>query len=332
MTLTLEEIKEKFSASKSEHVKRSPVYDIQKIPIDQIVSQKTNMNSLTSKSWDALIQSVLNTGYTMNVNVVVNHEYDPSTKGQPIPDLLEVSDGNTTMTDHDGARIGTQVSNDEVAKYFPYRLIDGSHRSLLVRLGKHWFENGYDDSDNWYEGNNIPTTPGKEALAYIAWREDFCVPCAIQDVPREVQISSTILLNEARGSHSLDSMKDIVYNLIVNANMSEDWVARNLYLDVSAIRRMMQLVGFVTPVVTSGEDEMKELSWTPEQDERYIKMERGYHAKQAEKFLINYQKEHPDWEWPTRGDMLELAKSLGYSREKEFKDLAYRYVSHEKVK
>ena len=46
MTLTLEEIKEKFSASKSEHVKRSPVYDIQKIPTNNNIAQLKIINAL----------------------------------------------------------------------------------------------------------------------------------------------------------------------------------------------------------------------------------------------------------------------------------------------
>lgn len=324
MSITLQEAKEKFSAEKSPFIEKAPIYDLKRIPIEQIVSQRTNMNSLTSKSWDALQQSVLNTGFSMPINIVNNLEYDENTKGQPLPNLLEESDGNVTMVDDKEGQIGTQVSDDEIAKYFPYRLIDGSHRSLLVRLGKHWFENGFDNSDNWYEGKEIPEIPGKEALAYIAWRENFTVPCVLQHVNEETQLSSTVLLNAARGEHSLDSMKDIVYNLITNANMSEDWISRNLYLDLTAIRRMMQLVGFVTPAVQEEVDD-GELAWTPEIDPKFIKMNRGYKARQAEKFLIEYQKNHPDWKWPDRGDMLELAESLGYNRDAEVKELAYKY-------
>lgn len=294
----------------------SPVYSMTRIPIDDIVSQKVNPNSQSVKSFDALTMSIFNTGYTSGVIAALNADYDSSTEGQEKPSLLEHSDGIGTFVSGE-VKIGTQVSNDEVAKYYKYRLIDGSHRSQVLRLGKYWFDNGYDDSDNWFEDKNIPTSPGPSMLAYIAWRENFTIPVVLLDIDEDAQMSVEVLQNTARGSHSLDSMKDIVYALVVRSNMSMEWVSQNLYLDVESIKRMIQLVGLRSAVTEEGTP--PDLTWKPEDDKRWKKKFRGYMAMKANKFILKYQAEHPGFEFSPRGDAIEFAKELGWNWEEEVK-------------
>lgn len=294
----------------------SPVYNMSRIPIDDIVSQKINPNSQSVKSFDALTMSIFNTGYTSGVIAGFNADYDPSTEGQKKPSLLEHSDGIGTFVSGE-VKIGTQVSNDEVAKYYKYRLIDGSHRSQVMRLGKYWFENGYDDSDNWFDGKNIPQSPGPAMLAYIAWREGFTIPVVLLDIDEDAQMSVEVLQNTARGSHSLDSMKDIVYTLVVRSNMSMEWVSQNLYLDVESIKRMIQLVGLRSAVTEEGT--APDLTWKPEDDPRWKKMFRGYMAMKANNFILKYQREHPGFEFSPRGDAIEFAKELGWNWDEEVK-------------
>lgn len=287
----------------------SPAYGVQRIKIDDLVSQKANPNSMTGKSFDALQQSIFNTGYTFPVIAAINAEYDPSTDGMEKPCLIELSDGESTFTS--AGKIGTQVSDDEVAKYFKYRLIDGSHRTQVIRLGTHYFYNGYDDSENWAEGKNIPEKPGLWMLAYIAWRENFTIPCVVLDIDETTQMSAEILHNTARGSHSLDSMKDIVYNLINVAGMSEQWVAQNLYLDLESIKRMQQLSGLKAAMNDVDDCDM---AWTPEKDDSYKRKMTAFLTREATKYIENYKSEHPDVEIPTTGTAIDIAIELGFDQ------------------
>lgn len=289
---------------------KSPVYDVVAIDIDDIVSQKTNPNQMTAKSWDALQQSINNGGYVAPVQIAPNAEYDPTTHGLPRPSLIEHTDNHeTAVTNSEG---GMQVADDEIGKYFKYRLIDGAHRSQIVRLGKYYFENGYDHSDEWAEGKHIPEKPSYEMLAYLAWRENFKMPCVILDVDSTTQMSIEILMNTARGAHSLDSMKDIVYNLINVAGMSEEWVSQNLYLDLESIKRMQQLSGLKASM---NDIDSADLAWTPESDDAYGRKLTAFLSKEAGKFINNYKSEHPDAEIPA-GDAITVAIDLGFDKER----------------
>lgn len=297
----------------------SPAYGVKRIKIDDLVSQKANPNSMTGKSFDALQQSIYNTGYTFPVIAAVNAEYDPTTDGKEKPSLIEMSDGEETFTSV--GKVGTQVSDDEVAKYFKYRLIDGSHRTQVVRLGTHYFYNGYDDSENWAEGKNIPEKPGIKMLAYLAWREDFSIPCVVLDIDETTQMSAEILHNTARGSHSLDSMKDIVYSLINVAGMSEEWVAQNLYLDLESIKRMQQLSGLKASM---NDVDDADLAWTPESDDAYGRKLTAYLTREAGKYIENYRSEHPDFEMPA-GDAITVAIDLGFDKEQAMQQHGERW-------
>lgn len=113
----------------------SPAYSVKKIPIDEIVSQKSNPNQMTGKSWQALQISVYNTGYTFPVIVAENSDYDSATEGMEKPSLIEHTDKSDDVIANTEA--GMQVADDEVAKFFKYRLIDGAHREdKYIPLGE----------------------------------------------------------------------------------------------------------------------------------------------------------------------------------------------------
>lgn len=290
---------------------QSPAYGVQRVNIDDLVSQKVNPNSMTGKSFDALQQSIYNTGYTFPVIASNNTEYDPETEKSDIrPNLIESSDGDQSFTS--AGRVGTQVSDDEVAKYFKFRLIDGSHRTQVIRLGTHYFRNGYDDSANWVEGKNIPDKPGLQMLAFLAWRENFSIPCVVLEIDETTQMSAEILHNTARGSHSLDSMKDIVYSLINIAGMSEEWVAQNLYLDLESIKRMQQLSGLKAAMNDVDDCDM---AWSVEKDDSYKRKAQAYLTREAMKFIDLYRSENPDAEIPQTGSAVDVAIELGFDKE-----------------
>lgn len=307
----------------------SPAYGVRRVPIADLVSQKANPNSMTGKSFDALQQSILNTGYTFPIIAALNDEYDSATEAMDRPSLIEMSDGEQTFTD--SGKIGTQVSDDEVAKYFPYRLIDGSHRTQVVRLGTHYFYKSFENkAEPWSKGEEIPAVPGPAMLAYIAWRENFSIPAVILEIDSTKQMSAEILHNTARGSHSLDGMKDIVYNLINIAGMSEEWVSRNLYLDLESIKRMQQLSGLKAAMEDIDDADM---AWTPEKDDSYQRKMTAYLIREASKFIQIYKQENPDESFDDTGSALDVAIRLGFDQVEATKRHvdAYKNINKEKV-
>ena len=185
----------------------SPAYGVKRIPIDELVSQKANPNSMTGKSWDALQQSIFNTGYTFPVIASTNNEYDPETEGKEKPSLIELSDGESSFTS--AGKVGTQVSDDEVASYYPYRLIDGSHRTQIIRLGTHYFNNGHDNSEKWSQGLEIPEKPGIDMLAFLSWRENFTVPAVLLEIDETQQMSAEILHNPIFAKQPVTILREV---------------------------------------------------------------------------------------------------------------------------
>lgn len=185
----------------------SPVYKVKKIPIGDIVAQRANPNSMSVRSFEALMISIYNDGFTMPVIISTNSEYDESTKGQPRPDLVDhVDDGKNQVAN---AEAGIQVGDDEVAKFFPYRLVDGSHRSQVIRLGRYYFNNGHDNSSQWAKGEDIPEDPGKDMLSYLAWRENFTVPCTLLEVDPMKAMSATVLHNPIYSEQEVYVIRDV---------------------------------------------------------------------------------------------------------------------------
>lgn len=298
---------------------QSPAYGVKRVKINDLVSQKANPNQMTGKAWEALQTSIFNSGYTFPVISATNDEYDPSTEGQPKPDLIEHKDDESiAVTNTEG---GMQVADDEISKYFKYRLIDGAHRTQIIRLGTYYFHQNIQKyetlSDSWFEGREIPERPGVDMLAYLAWRENFTIPCVIREIDATQQMSEEILHNTARGSHSLDSMKDIVYNLINVAGMSEDWVSRNLYLDLESIKRMQQLSG----LKASFQDiDDADLAWSPEKDQSFQRKTVSLLTREASKFLEIFRRNHENdpealQSIPTYGTAVDQALAVGFDKE-----------------
>ena len=303
----------------------SPVYGVKKIKVWDIVGQSVNPNSLTGKAFAALQQSIFNQGYAMSITCQENPIYNPESDYLSVHDKIKlVIEGGEEDAKSGGGEYATQVSDESIREMFKIQIVDGQQRSSVVRMGtKYFLEDPNIESkvEKWSRGEDIPEKPGPEMLKYIAWREDFSLPCAILEGKSDADLmSATILMNTARGSHSLDSMKDIVYNLINVAGMSEEWVAQNLYLDMESIKRMQQLSGLKAAMNDIDDCDM---AWTPEKDDSYKRKMTAFLTREASKYIENYKSEHPGEEIPSTGTAIDIALELGFEQEavmQQYKD------------
>lgn len=302
----------------------SPVYGVKKIKVWDIVGQSVNPNSLTGKAFAALTQSIFNQGYAMSITCQMNPIYNEDVDTLPVYDKIKlVIEGGEDDAKSGGGEYATQVSDENIREMFKVQIVDGQQRSSVVRMGtKYFLEDPHIEEkvERWKNNEDIPERPGEEMLKFIAWREDFSLPCAILSGKTDAELmSATILMNTARGSHSLDSMRDIVYNLINVAGMSESWVAQNLYLDLESIKRMQQLSGLKASFQDIDDADM---AWTPESDDSYRRKMTAYLTREATKFIEIYRSEHPDEIIPTSGTSLEIALSLGFDQQEIMKQHA----------
>lgn len=76
----------------------------------------------------------------------------------------------------------------------------------------------------------------------IREREGGLMPVVTIDKPISNRMASTIRHNRARGSHSIDLMVNIVGEL-VEAGMSDEWIAKNIGMDADEILRLKQISG-----------------------------------------------------------------------------------------
>lgn len=313
----------------NENIKRSefesPIYSIERVPVFDLVAQSFNPNSLNSKSFSALQISLKNNGFAMCVTACENQVYDPNidAKYDPFTKLkmhIEGSEADAKSGSVTGdTAYATQISDTDMRKAFRVELIDGAQRSGTIRMGTYLFmqktpEQQEAMASKWSQGIDIPEDAGKDMLMYLAWRENFSVPCAILKGKSDSEkMSATILFNTARGSHSLDSMKDIVANLINVAGMSEEWVAKNLFLDLESVKRMTQLSGLKQAYDNI---DAADLSWNPFEDESYERKTTAYLNREAAKYIQNYLKTHPDANNQARdmGDIITYAESLGWNK------------------
>lgn len=303
---------------------KSPTYDVERISIFDIIGQRSNPNSMSSKSFSALQISIYNTGYSFPILVVQNPSFKEE-KMEQVDDMgrinmvIEGGEDDSKSGVGGGDTFATQVSDEEIRELFPYQIADGQQRSSVIRLGaKYFMEDPRADekSKDWSEGKNIPNDAGREMLKYLAWREDFTIPCVVLKGYDDIQLMSvTVLMNQARGSHGLDSMKEIVYTLINVGGMSEDWVAKNLFLDVESIKRMTQLSGLKSAYDNL---DMTDLAWNPEEDGAYARKQNAYLNREASKYVTAYLKENPDVDSGTErdiGNIQDYAVSLGWDKE-----------------
>lgn len=126
-------------------------------------------------------------------------------------------------------------------------------------------------------------------------------------------INGALSFNTARGSHGLDSMKDIVYNLINIAGMSPEWVSQNLFLDLESIKRMQQLSGLKAAMNDIDDCDM---AWSPEADSSYQRKVDNYLTREAIKYVDIYRHDHPEEDIDDTGTAQDVAERLGWDRQK----------------
>ena len=291
----------------------SPAYKIKKINITDIIAQKINPNSMTGKSFNALQQSIFNTGYTIPIVVIENENY----KGEPDISNLEklnlaiFGSKKDVRSGYGKDEFATAVSNEDIRKMFKYRVVDGQQRSSVVRLGTKYYIEDKEDGSKWRDKSKWPENPGREMLKFIAYRENFTIPCVVLKGYNEIELlSTTILMNSARGSHRFETIKDIVYDLVNVSGMSEDWVSKNLFLDKDSVKRIIQLKG-----LKSAFDDIDncDLAWNPETDSTYIKKLKWYLRREAMLFLRDYMSK--DEIKSLKEDPRDVAEKLGWNRE-----------------
>ena len=73
-------------------------------------------------------------------------------------------------------------------------------------------------------------------------RENGLLPVVVIDKPLENRMASTIRHNRARGTHSIDLMKNIVAQL-VEAGMEDAWIRKHIGMDEDELLRLKQITG-----------------------------------------------------------------------------------------
>jgi ParB-like chromosome segregation protein Spo0J len=161
-----------------EKVYVSPVYNVQRVPIDKIRANSYNPNVVAPTELKLLEKSILIDGYTMPI-------------------------------------VCYYVKEDDY-----YEIVDGYHRYLVMK-----------NSED------------------ISKREEQHLPVVVIDKPLNERIASTIRHNRARGTHSIDSMVEIVRNL-VEAGLSDDWIIKNIGMDKDELLRLKQISGLSSLFLT----------------------------------------------------------------------------------
>jgi ParB-like chromosome segregation protein Spo0J len=129
--------------------------------------------------------------------------YNPNVVYRPEMDLLETS----IEEDHYTQPIVTHRKDDR------FEIVDGEHRYLAGRNGK------------------------------IAKRLNGYLPVTVTNTrTAEERMASTIRHNRARGVHKLDSMTNIVLEMI-DAGWSDDQISKRLGMDADEILRIKQVSG-----------------------------------------------------------------------------------------
>lgn len=134
--------------------------------------------------------------------------YNPNSVAPPEMKLLELSiweDGYTMPI---------------VCYYLPetdeYEIVDGYHRYTTMLTSKRIYE-----------------------------REGGKLPVVVIDKPLQNRMASTIRHNRARGTHSIDLMKNIVAQL-VEAGMGDDWIRKHIGMDEDELLRLKQITGIAS--------------------------------------------------------------------------------------
>lgn len=264
-----------------------PAYATIGIPCTEIVPQAVNPNYQSEKAFDALLTSISNNGMAFPVLVAENPMYDPSTKGQPKPRCFT------------GGQDVVDVRDPELRKFYPYTVVDGTHRILSVLYGSPEYRD----------------IAKKQKAVDIYERCHGIVPCVVlRDKTEQELMSAEILFNQARGDHDLMQMKDIVADL-ARSGMSDQWIAKNLFLEPEAITRFKQLSGMRAAFNT--EENMRE-AWDPVAD-GVNERRKNINLVQAARRYVRKYRQLAGFDNTVMNDesvnILDAAKNLGWSEE-----------------
>lgn len=261
-----------------------PAYLCFSLPVEDICPQAENPNYMAGKAFAALQTSIWNNGMSFPVLVARNPLYDPSTEGMEKPLIFK------------GGQDVVDVRDPEVRKFFKYTIVDGTHRLMAVLYG----------SPLYKELNN------KKSIE-IYERCNGLIPCTIlEDKTEHELMSAEILFNSARGEHSIDSMKDIVSDLS-RSGLSDQWIAKNLFLEMEAITRFKQLSGMRAAF---NNEEFKEDAWDPIKEQIHKKRANINLTNAAVRYVRTYKKlvgEDTVYDDPNT-DIQAAAEALGWDK------------------
>ncbi|MEE7625461.1 ParB/RepB/Spo0J family partition protein [Methylobacter sp. Wu8] len=131
--------------------------------------------------------------------------YNPNAVAPPEMKLLELSiwEDGYTMP-----IVCYYIQDEDI-----YEVVDGFHRYTIMQTSKR-----------------------------IRDRENSMMPVVTIEKDISNRMASTIRHNRARGSHSVDLMVNIVAEL-VESGMSDEWICKNIGMDVDEILRLKQISG-----------------------------------------------------------------------------------------
>jgi ParB-like chromosome segregation protein Spo0J len=156
------------------------------------------------------------------VEKVRANAYNPNSVAPPEMKLLEKSiweDGYTMPV------VAYYLPDDDI-----YEIVDGFHRYRTLLTSKRIFE-----------------------------RERGLLPVVVIDKDIQNRMASTIRHNRARGTHSVELMRDIVSEL-VQSGMSDQWIMKHIGMDADEMLRLKQISGLAALF----KDKDFSRSWVPE--------------------------------------------------------------------
>lgn len=156
------------------------------------------------------------------VEKVRANAYNPNSVAPPEMKLLEKSiweDGYTMPV------VCYYLAEEDV-----YEIVDGFHRYRTLLTSKRIFE-----------------------------REQGRLPVVVIDKDINNRMASTIRHNRARGTHSVELMRDIVAEL-VQSGMSDQWILRHIGMDADELLRLKQISGLAALF----KDKDFSRSWVPD--------------------------------------------------------------------
>lgn len=285
-----------------------PAYICHPVNVFDVISQSVNPNYQSGKAFAALQQSIQNTGMVFPVEIGENPLYNQKkveeakaaieawNSGEKTfvfdsiehvispgkEDRLIVIDGDEDVQIdigigkprcYSGGQDTVDVRNPKLRSYYKYQVIDGTHRLLAILYGSPMYKDLV-NRETWEKSNKL-------------FERSFgTIPCTIIENKTEQELmSATILMNSARGDHDLMEMKDIVADLS-RSGMSDQWIAKNLFLEAEAITRFKQLSGMRAAFNT--EADLSE-AWDPIKDQNVERRKNINLTNAARRYVRKYR-------------------------------------------